>query len=227
MTRTTAIVLATLVVCTLNTRTACAQSAPATGPGRIEASIGALWVGRQALGAADANETTPTGGALKIFTTSTELAAVSGFEARVAVRVGRSLEVEMEGSYGQPELRVAISADSEGAPNSTAVEQVQQFTIGGGAVWYLPRLAPRLAPFVTGGLGQLRQMHQDRIALETGLYYQVGGGVKYFFFSRPGGFFNAFGARADVRALVRIKGVAFDESGHASPAVGVSAFVRF
>ncbi len=51
--------------------------------------------------------------------------------------------------------------------------------------------------------------------------------MKYFLFSRPSGFFNAFGVRADVRALVRTKGVAFDDGGHASPAAGVSAFVRF
>ena len=42
--------------------------------------------------------------------------------------------------YGHPELRVAISGDSEGAAAVTAVDTVQQFTIGGGAVWYLPRI---------------------------------------------------------------------------------------
>jgi len=190
-------------------------------------SIGSLWIGHQPLGAADANETTPSGGQLKIFTTSSELTTVFGVEGRAAVRVLPSLEVEFEGSYGHPELRVAISGDSEGAAAATAVDTVQQFTIGGGAVWYLPPLTPRLSPFITGGVGQLRQMHQDRISLQTGFYYQVGGGVKYFFFSRPGGFFNAFGVRADARVLVRTNGVAFDDDGHASPAAGVSAFVRF
>jgi hypothetical protein len=229
MTRGAVIALATIVVGVLEVRAAHAQAAPATGPGRIEASVGALWIGRQPLGAADMNETTPTGGTLKIFTTASELSSVFGFEGRVAVRVLHSLELEVEGSYGQPELRVAISGDSEGAAALTAVETVQQFTIGGGAVWYVPYtlFGSRLVPFVTGGVGQLRQMHEDRILLETGRYVQVGGGLKYFFFSRPGGLVNALGARVDVRALVRTGGVAFDESGHASPAVGVSAFVRF
>jgi hypothetical protein len=70
-------------------------------------------------------------------------------------------------------------------------------------------------------------MHEGRILLETGRYYQVGGGVKFLLFARPRGLFNAAGARVDVRAVVRTEGVAFDERGHASPAVGVSAFVRF
>ena len=46
-------------------------------------------------------------------------------------------------------------------------------------------------------------------------------------FSRPHGLFNAIGVRVDARAIVRTKGVAFDDGGHTSPAVGVSAFVRF
>jgi hypothetical protein len=51
--------------------------------------------------------------------------------------------------------------------------------------------------------------------------------VKYLLVTRPRGFVNALGARVDVRAVMRKQGVAFDDRGHASPAVGVSAFVRF
>jgi hypothetical protein len=225
--RAAACALATTVVCTVGVPAAHAQTPPA-GPGRLEASIGALWIGHQVLGSANATETTPTGSPAQIFTTSSELAGVFGLEGRFAVRLLASLEAEVQGSYGAPELRVAIAGDTEGASSVTAVETVQQFTIGGGVVWYVPaRAESRLVPFVTGGVGQLRQMHQDRVQLDTGWYVQLGGGVKYFLFSRPSGFVNALGVRVDVRALVRGKGVAFDEGGHTSPAVGASAFVRF
>jgi len=229
MTRALRLALAATLVCTAAVPAAQAQEAPAAGPGRIEAALGGLWVGHLGLGSADANETTPSGPPLKLFTTSSDLAAVFGLEARVAVRVLPSLDVEFQGSYGVPQLKVSISGDSEAAAAVTAVEDVQQFTIGGGAVWYLPArwFGSRLVPFVTGGIGQLRQMHQDRVLLETGRFFQLGGGVKVFLLSRPRGFINAIGARADLRALVRKDGVAFDERGHASPAVGVSAFVRF
>jgi hypothetical protein len=228
MTRAAAVAFAIAGMCTVGVPAANAQSSPA-GPGRLEASIGALWIGHQVLGSANATETTPTAGPLQIFTTSSELAAVFGLEGRFAVRLLPSLEAEVQGSYGAPELRVAISGDTEGASSVTAVETVQQFTVGGGVVWYMPArlLGSRLVPFVTGGVGQLRQMHQDRVELDTGRYIQVGGGVKYFFLSRSSGFVNALGARIDVRALVRTKGVAFDDEGHTSPSVGVSAFVRF
>jgi hypothetical protein len=224
MRRATALALAFLCACAA--RPAAAQTA-AAGPGRFEASVGALWMGHQTLGSADANETTPTGGTFGLFKTSSQLTTVTGVDGRFAVRLLPSLEVEAQGSYGAPDLEVAISGDTEGAVDISAVETVQQFTIGGGVAWYLPPLGSRLVPFVTGGLGQLRQMHQERIALETGGYFQIGGGVKYFFVSRPNGFVNAFGARVDVRALIRSDGVAFDEGGHTAPAVGVSAFVRF
>jgi len=51
--------------------------------------------------------------------------------------------------------------------------------------------------------------------------------VKWLLFARPRGLVNAMGLRVDARAVVRTKGVAFDDGGHASPAVGASAFVRF
>jgi hypothetical protein len=210
-------------------RPAAAQSVPATGPGRIEVSAGAIWVAHQALGSTDANETTPGGSSLKIFTTASDLASAAGAEGRIAVRLLRSLEAEVEASYGTPRLNVTISNDFENAAPVTATEVVQQFTVGAGVVWYLPfrPWTSRLAPFVTAGGGQLRHRHEQRTLLEIGQYYQVGGGVKFLLFSRPRGFLNAIGARVDVRAVVRKKGVAFDDGGHASPAVGASAFVRF
>jgi hypothetical protein len=210
-------------------RPAAAQSVPAAGPGRLEVSVGALWVGHQALGSNDANETTPGGGSLKIFTTSSDLASVAGLEGRIAVRLMRSLEAEVEASYGTPGLKITISGDIENAPPATAIETVRQFTVGAGVVWYVPfrRGTERLVPFVTAGGGHLRQIHEERTFLETGQYYQVGGGVKYLLFSRPRGFMNAIGARVDVRAVVRRMGVAFDNSAHTSPAFGAAAFVRF
>src|SRR6185369_2226555 len=103
--------------------------------------------------------------------------------------------------------------DIENAPTVIATERVQQFTVGAGVVWYLPFRGgtSRVAPIVTAGGGHLRQMHEERTVLETGQYYQVGGGVKALLFSRPAGFVNAVGVRIDARALVRAQGVAFDD----------------
>ena len=229
MKRSTLVAIGLCLLAVGFSRAAAAQTVPAAGPGRLEVSLGALWFGQLALGSNDANETTPTGGNLKIFSTSTDLGSVAGLEARVGVRLLPSLEAEAEASYGTPQLKVTITGDIENAPDVTATESVQQFTIGGGVVWYLPvhPASVRLVPFVSGGVGHLRQIHEERTSLETGLYYHVGGGVKWLLFARPRGLVNAMGLRVDARAVVRTKGVAFDDGGHASPAVGASAFVRF
>jgi hypothetical protein len=223
--------IAAIVLCIISlgdVQAAAAQSPPASGPGRLEASIGALWIGPQALGSIDANATTSSGTGLKIFSAASDLGSVAGVDGRIAVRLMRAFEAEVEGSYGSPQLTVAISNDIEGAPSVTAIEQVQQFTIGGGVVWYVPLPPkPRFALFVTAGGGYLRQMHEARTLVVTGQYYQVGGGVKLLLVSRPRGFINAVGARIDLRAVIRMKGVAFDDGGHTAPAAGVSAFVRF
>jgi hypothetical protein len=220
--------LVAIVTAFLCARDAHAQTSPSSPPGRFELSAGGLWMGHQLLGGNGASETTGTGGSLKIFTTSSDLAGARGVEARVAVRVLGSLEADVEASYAKPRLTISISNDIENAPPVTAVETIQQLTVGAGVVWPLPvRVATRLAPFVTAGGGYLRQVHEGATLIQTGRYYQFGGGVKYLLFSRPRGFVHAIGARVDVRAVVRAKGVAFDDRGHASPAVGASAFVRF
>jgi hypothetical protein len=206
-----------------------AQSTDAVEPGHVEVAIGPLWVGRQALGSSDATETTGTGGSLILFSTSTELSSASGLEGRVGVKLSRAFEAEASGTYATPQLRTQIGNDVEGAAAVTATEVIQQFTVGAGVVWYVRpgRSASRLAPFATAGAGYLRQLHESGTLVETGRFYQFGGGVKYLLVSRPGSHLKGIGARIDVRAVVRQQGVAFDDGRHILPAVGASLFARF
>jgi hypothetical protein len=198
-------------------------------PGRLELSVGSLWVGRQVLGSTSANETTGAGGTFALFHTSTELASLRGLEGRVAVRVWRGFEAELVASYGKPQLKISIDTDTENAAPVTAVETIQQITVGAGVVWGVPYRpwGGRLVPFVTAGAGYLRDIHEGQTLIDTGRYYQVGGGVKVLLVSRSRSFFKGLGARADARAMVRSKGVAFDEAGHTSPAIAASVFLRF
>lgn len=212
----------------------CGWSSPAlaqSGPpaSRFELGIGALWIGGEPLGTKTATETTGAGGTLALFSSSSELAGAAGVEGRVGVRLARSLVAEVEASYLKPQLRIAISADAEGAAAVTATETIQQFTIGGNLLWYLPghRWSPRFAPFATAGGGFVRQLHEQATLLETGRFYQFGGGVSALVVSRGRFHAKGVGLRADVRALIRSKGVAFDDGSKTSPAAGVSAFVRF
>jgi len=132
-------------------------------------------------------------------------------------------------SYLKPELRIAVSADAEGAAAVTAVEAIQQVTIGGRALFYIPgrHWSPRFAPFAMAGGGYLRQLHEQATLVQTGRFYQFGGGVSALLVSRPHFHTRGAGVRFDVSALVRSGGAAFDGGSQTSPAAGASAFVRF
>jgi hypothetical protein len=222
--------LALVIVSTLDVPAARAQSLAALQPGRFEVALGSQWIGHQGLGSNNANETTSAGGSQKLFSTSSDLVGAAGLEGRIGVRLRRSLEAEVEASYAKPPLRITISSDFESAAPVTASETIQQFTFGAGVVWYLPsraRRTTRLAPFLTAGGGYLRQLHESATLLETGHFYQFGGGMKYLLASRPTRQLKGVGVRVDVRALVRSKGIAFDAGHYTSPVIGASLFVRF
>ena len=210
----------------LSARDARAQPAGAA-PGRLEVSGGGSWIGRTSIGAADANETTPSNGSLRLFTTSSDLAAAPALDVRIGVRLLRTIAVVAEAGYSRPDLRVAVSGDTENAAPVTAVEKIQQYTIGAGVVLYMPAVrSARLAPFVEGGGGYLRQLHERALLVQTGRYYDIGGGVTYLLSTRTG-WMKATGVRVDARAVVRIDGVAFTSGSHTAPSVGASFFARF
>ena len=204
-----------------------AQSA--APPSRLELGVGALWVGGESLGAVAAAESRGAGGTSTLFNTSTELGSSTGVEGRIAVRVSRAFSAEAAASYMKPQLRIAVSGDVEGAASITATEAIHQFMVGGRVIWRIPakRWSPRFAPFAMGGAGYLRQLHEAGTLADTGRYYEVGGGVNALLMSRRRWRAKGAGIRADVRAVVRAGGVAFDSGSNASPAAGVSAFVRF
>jgi hypothetical protein len=224
--RSAALLLAAAAIVAPSAAYAQASDPPAF---RVEAAVGVSWIGRQPLGSGSANETTGTGGTSALFSASSELGSAAGVDGRIGVRLGRSLVAEAEASYATPPLRIALSADAEGAAAVTAAETIQQFTVGAGVRWSLPgrRWSPRFAPFVSAGGGYLRQLHDQATLVETGRYYQAGGGATCLLVTTPHFHTKGIGARVDARAVVRAKGVAFDGGSKTSPAVGVSAFVRF
>jgi hypothetical protein len=218
--------LVVAALCAVDARGASAQSR-AADDGRLEVAVGGTWIGQQSLGSATATETTSTVGTQPLFNTSSTLAGSPAVEGRVGWRIARALMAEAEASYGRPEIAVAISNDFEGAGAVTAAERIQQYTIGGALVYSLPIHASRATPFVSAGAGYLRQLHENATLVQTGRYYQVGGGFTMLLASRPRATVKAMGLRADARLIVRVDGVAFDAAAHVAPAAGASLFVRF
>ena len=90
-----------------------------------------------------------------------------------------------------------------------------QITIEGGVLVDLPALrlpAGNLVPFVDGGGGYLRQVHEDRVLIETGRTLYAGGGVKWQSgAAQPSGLMQRLVVRADARFVSRTGGVDVDD----------------
>jgi hypothetical protein len=196
--------------------------------GRFDVGAGVEWLGSAALGSASATETTGGGGSSALFMTSTTLKSAIGFQAHLGVRISDHLEAQAIGAVSRPTLSTTISGDIETTDTVTATEEVRQYVIGGGVLWYVPiRRSPRLTPFATGNAAYLRQLHETRTLVETGQLYRVSGGIKYLLKSRSGSIFKGYGLRAEGGVAIRVHGVAFDSSAQYSPWVAASLFARF
>ena len=212
-------IIATIVLAVLVAAAAPAAAQSRRSAGAIDVAVGALYMNRSPLTSGDAKETTPTGGSFSLFSTSTTLAAMTGGELHVGVHMSRRLELFGAGSFGSRQLRIEATNDNENAAAVTASERLQQFTFTGGALWFLS--ASRVAPFLSAEAGQLRELHEDKTLVESGLVYMAGAGVSVAFADR-----GSAGLRLAGRAVVRSKQFLLDTK-RVSPAVGVSVFFRF
>jgi opacity protein-like surface antigen len=226
---------------TLLSHSARAQTLPTQAPSksagparsatpRFEVSAGVGWWSSVTLGEATAEITdsqTPTGGDFPLFRTSTEIGSAPVFTAGLGYRISRRWGVEAGLEVGKPEVRTTVRDDVEASGTTTAVEKLTQVIVDGAVVYRLTAAAKgRLVPFVRGGVGYLRQLHEGRNEVETGQAYSAGGGVLWAFLERPRGL-KAFGLRGDVRAEWLRGGFELEESRGATMFAGVGAFLRF
>jgi hypothetical protein len=201
----------------LTTGTVSAQ----TSGERYEVGGGVRFVGPEPLGRVDAKETNTGGGSFRLFTADSTLHALVGFDARFGVRVTPALRLEATGSYGASDLNVKLNSDAEGAASITASERIRQFTLEGAAVIELTpwRFGAHSMPFLSGGAGYVRALHEDRVLVDEGALWHAGGGLNLLLRS------NSLGVRVDARALFQ-RGV-INDGVHTSPALGASVFMRF
>ena len=198
------------------------------GAGRFEVSAGARWVGPIAFGTSAATETTFGGGKRTLFESSSQLDASIGGSVGVGVQLTRGLRAEVSVAYSPTGLSTRISGDVEGVADLTVKAPVTQFLVEGGLQARPARWAHgRLSPFVTGGMGYLRQLNDGRTLVETGRAWYFGGGLYYERAATHPRRLKATGVRADLRALVLRDGVAPDDTWRGAPAITASVFARF
>jgi hypothetical protein len=204
--------------------------------GRFEISGGAGLVGGVDLGAATATLSgsgVPTGAPVTLFDTETTIEGGPRYEARVAWRLTQALQVEGGLAVNRTHLATRITNDFEQAPDTEASEKFTEYAIEAGLLLHLTKLTfagGRARPFVTGGAGYLRQVHEGQTLIDTGQSAYAGGGLTVTLrHARRRAFLDAFGLRADARVNLRSGGFeSGDDSGVTfSPSFTGGVFVRF
>lgn len=184
--------------------------------GSIEIGGSAMWTGGYDAGSQVAFESpnSGTGPPLTLFTTSSDVAAAIGVDARVGVYLGRRVAVEGTFQFSRPVLQTNITDDFENAAPITAKETLSSYIAGGTLLFHFG--TGRVVPFVAGGAGYVRQLHEDNADVLTGAEVHGGGGIKIWLGTGA----RRFGLRVDAGASSRTKSVAFEQKRRVLPVAG-------
>ncbi|MFA5907845.1 MAG: hypothetical protein WC815_03610 [Vicinamibacterales bacterium] len=209
--------------------TAHAQDAPALRAHRVVLDGGVVWSGGYAIGDVNAhlrrNATGSTSTPFTLFSASSDVSRTPSVTVRVGFTLTPHLVIEGGGSFGRPRVGFAISQDPEAGAQRIDGEQLQQYVFDGALVWHLPlRLGSRARPFVIGGAGYLRQLHEERTLVETGQIYYAGLGARYWIRGGDGSR-RSLGLRADLRANARRGGIDFENRVRLFPTLAAHLFL--
>ena len=209
---------------------AVAQGRPAPAIRWVEVDTGGGLLGGVALGTVDANlrANERTEQPHRLFTSEHRFDRAGQFQVRASRPWGARWAIEGGVTVSHPVLRADVRDDVEGAPAITIIETLDQYFFEAGVAFAIDELrVGRLQPFVTGGAGYLRQLHEGQTVIEHGQLFQAGGGVKYPFVSRASGLIRSAGIRGDVRAYLLRGGVEVEGRPKPHAAISGSVFVGF
>jgi hypothetical protein len=204
---------------------ALAQPAVAAGsrPSRFEVSGGGVLVGGYGLGESKAELTPNTGSSgFDLFTTDNEVRQAFGVQARIGFVVTPAIVVEGGLRVTRPVYQARVSGDAENAADITVEETLSQYVFDGSVVW---QFSPggRAVPFVFGGAGYLRELHEEDALVEEGVEYHAGVGLKWWF----GQGRRRFGLRGEGGISIRDGGFDFKDGTRVVPVVGGSVIYSF
>jgi hypothetical protein len=196
--------------------------------GSVEISGGVVAFGGFDLGSRNAEETRNinTGtGSFTLFTADSRVGAAPGAQFRVGVYLSKAISIEAGLQYGRPTLSSRLTSDAEDAPDLTAEETTTRYLVDGSLVLHLTRLSfggGRAVPFVSGGGGYLRELHEQNEYVETGSEYHATAGLKLWFGRTP-----RVGLRVDAGASIRDGGADFRSGRRTVPTAGFSLAYLF
>jgi hypothetical protein len=197
--------------------------------GSVEFSGGVVYAQGYDLGSSTASLTrNPTTGSspFDLFSARAEVDPTPGVQAKLGVYLSRGVSIEGGVQYSRPVLGISVSGDAEGADAITATETITRYVFDGALVIHLLPMSfagGRGVPFVTGGGGYVRELHEGNELAETGRQYHAGAGVKLWFGERR----RRVGVRGEVGVALREGGSDFSDGRRTVPTVGASLLYLF
>ena len=157
---------------------------PPRGPARIELTAGGMWSPGFETGSRTAGLT--RGGRadlFELFTSDGEVNGFPGLHARIGFRLARAVSIEGGVRVAKPKLSYRLAGDAESAADETATETLSHYVFDGSLSYHVLRAAfagGRGVPFVSGGGGYVRELHEGNQLVETGREYHGTAGVNYW-----------------------------------------------
>ena len=187
--------------------------------GSFEAAGGGMFAPGFDLGSvtAELTRSTPTE-KFDLFTSDTEVSGFPGAFVRLGYYLADSVSVEGGFRYARPIISVRLSGDAESAPDLTADETASHYVFEGSARWHLRNLSfasGSAIPYLSGGAGYLRELHEGNQLVETGQEYHALAGINFWLGSGT----HRFGLRFEGGLSARKKGFDPDESLRMQPIV--------
>ena len=200
---------------------------PVPRRGSWEISGGGLWSQGYDLGDTPATLTRNPGtgsGPFELFASETRVEPAPAGHGRLAIYLAPRVSIEGGVQYSRPRLSTSLSSDAEGAAPITVSETVTRYVFTGSVVFHFNSFGNgRGVPFVFGGGGYVRELHEGAELVETGQEIHLGAGIKYWFGARR----RRAGLRGDVGLSLRDRGIDFSEQRRTLPTAGVSFVYLF
>jgi hypothetical protein len=217
--RSSLVLLVLLVV--LSPVTASAQQSSGR---RTEVGGDVLWLTGVTFKDVNANETAFGGATRVVFRTSTRLDQAVCPEAKVVVGLASTIDAEGAVAFGRTHLSTSITSDPEAA-SATVSTPLTLYLLQGGVAAHLARWQRgRAAPFASGGIGYLRQLHDGHALVQNGKSWYVGGGVRYPVKDGPARGLSSAALRLELRATILPGGSTVDGATHVLPTVTAGVF---
>jgi hypothetical protein len=211
-----AAVVASALPATVHAQTYVGREAPHRGS--IEVGGGGTFLPGFEMGERTAELTTSAADRFELFTTESRVSGFPGASARVAVYLSSAVSLEGMVRYARPQISVRLDGDAESAAPVTATETASHYVFGGSLVLDLRQAAfagGRAVPFLSGGAGHLRELHEGNQLVETGTEFHATAGLKYWLGSGD----RRFGVRVEAGFSGREKGFDDEEGRRLLPMV--------